>query len=99
MNNWSINSGDRPVRVDVSDGGTVSLSGIVFKATGSVTAGTQILQLPRNIAPPFDMQFPVYADTPGVSLQVLPTGAVKLYGAATLTNFVSVSGLTWALKS
>lgn len=98
MNNWSINSGDRPVRVDVSDGGTVSLSGIVFKSTGSVTAGTQILQLPRNIAPPFDMQFPVYADTAGVSLQVLPTGEVKLFGATKFTNFVGVSGLTWALK-
>lgn len=99
MNNWDINSGDRPVRVDISDGGTVSLSGIVFKSTGAVTPGTQILQLPRNIAPPFDMQFPVYADTSGVSLQVLPTGEVKLFGATTSTNFVGVSGLTWVLKS
>ena len=99
MNNWSINNSDRPVRVDVSRGGNVSLSGIVFKSSGAVTNGTQILQLPRNIAPSFDSQFSVYADTPGVSLQVLPTGEVKLYGATTSTNFVSVSGLTWALKS
>lgn len=99
MNNWLINGSDRPVRIDVSAGGTVSLSGIVFKSSGAVTNGTQILQLPRNIAPAFDSQFPVYADTPGVSLQVLPTGEVKLYGATTSTNFVSVSGLTWALKS
>lgn len=98
MNNWSINSGDRPVRVDVSEGGVVSLSGIIFKSTGAVTAGTQIAQLPRNIAPQYEMQFSVYSDTAGVSLQVLPTGAVKIYGATISTNFVGVSGLTWVIK-
>ena len=98
MSNWSINSGDRPVRVDVSEGGVVSLSGIIFKSTGAVTAGTQIAQLPRNIAPQYEMQFSVYSDTAGVSLQVLPTGAVKIYGATTSTNFVGVSGLTWVIK-
>lgn len=95
---WSINSSDRPVRIDVSENGCVSLSGIVFKSSGSVTAGTKILQLPRNIAPAFDMQFPVYADTSGVSLQVLPSGEVKIYGATASTNFVGVSGLVWILK-
>ncbi|MBT2028922.1 GDSL-type esterase/lipase family protein [Enterobacter roggenkampii] len=98
MSNWSINSGDRPVRVDVSEGGVVSLSGIIFKSTGAVTAGTQIAQLPRSIAPQYEMQFSVYSDTAGVSLQVLPTGAVKIYGATTSTNFVGVSGLTWVIK-
>ncbi|MFE4110820.1 GDSL-type esterase/lipase family protein [Kosakonia sp. YIM B13611] len=97
-NNWFINASDRPVRVDISKGGAVILSGVLFKSTGSVTDGTQIAQIPKNISPSFDMQFPVYADTSGVSLRVLPTGEVKVYGATTSTNFVGVSGLSWVLK-
>ncbi len=98
VNNWLINTTDRPVRMDVSKSGSVSLSGIIFKSTGSVAAGTQIAQIPKNMAPPFEMQFPVYSDTTGVSLQVLPTGEIKVYGATTSTNFVGVSGLTWVIK-
>lgn len=45
------------------------------------------------------MQFPVYADIAGVSLLVLPTGEVKIYGAPTSTNVVGVSGLSWTLKT
>jgi lysophospholipase L1-like esterase len=98
-NSWVINTNDRPVRIDVSEDGIVTLSGIVFKSSGSVAAGTQIAQIPKNMAPPYDVQFSVYADTAGVSLQVLPSGAVKVYGATGSTTLVGVSGLTWALKS
>ena len=98
VNNWLINLSDRPALMDVSSEGTAVLSGIIFKNTGSTANGTVIAQIPKNMAPPYNIRVACYSDTTNVNLEVLPTGEIKVYGATSSTNFVSVSGISWILK-
>lgn len=99
VNNWLINSSDRPVVMDVSRDGVVSLSGLVWQNTGSFANGTVILQIPKNMAPQRNLEFAVGAATSGVRVIITPAGAVSIYNAAAGTTYVSMAGVGWQLRT
>lgn len=97
VNNWVINPSDRPVFMDVSSDGVVSLAGIVFRGSASSASGTVIMKVPSNMAPSRYMEFLV-GPTSGLRLVVTQIGEMIIYGATSETSYVSVAGLSWVLK-
>ncbi|MBU4681195.1 hypothetical protein KC222_04105 [Cedecea davisae] len=97
-NNWAINPADRPVFMDVSSDGVVSLAGIVFRGSASSASGTVIMKVPSNMAPARYMEFPVAGSATGLRLVVTQLGEIIIYGATNETSYVSVAGISWVLK-
>lgn len=96
LNSWEINTADNPLQISATKDGAISLTGRVFKSTGSITDGTAIAKLPQILSPRFYTEWMVRGDATNAKVSIDKDGTIKIYGMGA-NNYVSLSGCGWSL--
>jgi hypothetical protein len=96
LNSWLINTGDNPLQISSTKDGAVSLTGRIFRSTGSIADGTAISKAPQILAPRFYTEWMVMGDANSAKVSIDKDGTMKIYGMGA-NNYISLSGCSWSL--
>lgn len=95
---WVINANDNPVYADISHDGVLTLSGTVFRSSGTTTDATVIFILPKSMSPKANINIIVYSDQAATLKLIIGTdGTAKIYGW-TSANSLAIPGISWNVK-